>query len=99
MQAIATGKYHAALLTNNEKWEDYCMQAGRISGDLVFPIPYAPELHFQELESIFADMKNTPPPYASCSCAGLFIASHLGFDFPGVWVHIDMASPVHNVCL
>ena len=24
--------------------------------------------------------------------------SHLGFDFPGVWVHIDMASPVESVC-
>ena len=21
--------------------------------------------------------------------------SHLGFDFPGAWMHIDMAAPVH----
>ncbi|XP_029538932.1 probable aminopeptidase NPEPL1 isoform X2 [Oncorhynchus nerka] len=23
------------------------------------------------------------------------IGSHLGFDWPGVWVHVDIASPVH----
>jgi len=33
---------------------------------------------------------------ATSSCAGLFIASHLGFDFQGVWVHIDMALPVYS---
>ena len=31
------------------------------------------------------------------SCAGLFIASHIGFDYPGVWMHIDMAYPVYSV--
>jgi hypothetical protein len=34
---------------------------------------------------------------AQSSCAGLFVAAHLGFDFPGVWIHVDMASPVHAV--
>lgn len=34
---------------------------------------------------------------AQSSCAGLFIGSHLGFDWPGVWVHVDIASPVHAV--
>ncbi|MGH0187675.1 UNVERIFIED_CONTAM: hypothetical protein FKN15_025898 [Acipenser sinensis] len=33
---------------------------------------------------------------AQSSCAGLFIASHIGFDWPGVWVHVDIASPVHT---
>ena len=32
--------------------------------------------------------QDTPP-----SCAGLFIASHLGFEWPGVWMHVDMAAP------
>ncbi|XP_042161135.1 probable aminopeptidase NPEPL1 [Oncorhynchus tshawytscha] len=32
---------------------------------------------------------------ATSSCAGLFIGSHVGFDWPGVWVHVDIASPVH----
>ncbi|KAF2890811.1 hypothetical protein ILUMI_15362, partial [Ignelater luminosus] len=97
-QLIATGKYHAAVLTNNGEWESYCMQTGRTSGDLVFPVPYTPELHISEFESIFADLKNclNHGNNASTSCAGLFIAYHLGFDYAGVWVHVDMASTVHN---
>ena len=36
---------------------------------------------------------------AQVSCAGLFIGSHIGFDYPGVWLHIDMAAPAHVVCI
>ncbi len=36
---------------------------------------------------------------AQSSCAGLFIGSHLGFDWPGIWVHVDIASPVHAVSI
>jgi hypothetical protein len=46
-------------LTNNEEWEDFCSEAGRASGDLSFPIVYAPELHFPEFTSAVADMKNS----------------------------------------
>ncbi|KAK4885658.1 hypothetical protein RN001_001929 [Aquatica leii] len=97
-QGVATGKYHGAILSNNGDWEDFCMQAGQTSGDLLFPIPYCPELHFSEFASAIADMKNSVADRsnAQSSCAGLFIGSHLGFDYPGAWVHIDMASPVHN---
>lgn len=35
------------------------MEAGRISGDLLFPIVYSPELHFSEFASSVADMKNS----------------------------------------
>ena len=34
---------------------------------------------------------------AEVSCAGLFIGAQLGFDFPGVWIHVDMAYPVYMV--
>jgi len=97
-QGVATGKYHGAILTNNGEWEGFCTQAGQTSGDLLFPIPYCPELHFSEFASAVADMKNSVSDRsnAQSSCAGLFVGAHLGFDFPGVWVHIDMASPVHN---
>ncbi|GCC37134.1 hypothetical protein chiPu_0015635 [Chiloscyllium punctatum] len=33
---------------------------------------------------------------AQSSCAGLFIGAHIGFDWPGTWVHVDIASPVHS---
>jgi probable aminopeptidase NPEPL1 len=96
-QGVATGKYHAALLTNSEDWESIVVEAGLVSGDLVFPIPYCPELHFSEFSSAVADMKNSVADRsnAQSSCAGLFIAAHLGFDYPGIWMHVDMATPVH----
>lgn len=96
-QGIATGKYHAAILTNNEDWEALCIDAGKKSGDLVHPVPYTPELHFSEFSSAIADMKNSvmDRSNAQVSCAGLFVAANLGFDFDGVWLHIDMAYPVH----
>jgi len=96
-QAIATGKYHGAVLTNNEEWEVKALEAGRKSGDLLAPIVYCPELHFSEFASAIADMKNSVADRnnAQSSCAGLFIAAHIGFDFPGVWMHVDMATPVH----
>ncbi|KAJ6639018.1 putative aminopeptidase NPEPL1 [Pseudolycoriella hygida] len=96
-QGAATGKYHGAVLTNDEEWEIRSVEAGRVSGDLLAPIVYCPELHFSEYTSAVADMKNSVSDRSNAlsSCAGLFIGSHIGFDFPGVWIHFDMASPVH----
>jgi len=96
-QGIATGKYHGAILSNSEEWETKGIEAGRSSGDLLAPIVYCPELHFSEFASSVADMKNSVANRnnAQSSCAGLFIAANLGFDFPGSWIHVDMASPVH----
>lgn len=97
-QGVATGRFHAGIVTNNESWETACLKAGRVSGDLVHAMPYTPELHFGEFSSALADMKNSVADRsnAQVSCAGLFIASSLGFDFSGVWLHIDMAFPVYS---
>lgn len=96
-QGIATGKYHAAVLSNSSDWEDKSISAGKLSGDLTFPLPFAPELHFREFSSAVADMKNSVADRgnAQSSCAGLFIFNHLGFDFDGSWIHVDMASPAY----
>lgn len=59
VQGISTGKYHAAVMTNNEQWEVACVRAGRSSGDLAHPLVYCPELHFSEFTSAMADMKNS----------------------------------------
>lgn len=96
-QGISTGKYHAAVMTNSQEWEAACVRAGLRSGDMAHPLVYCPELHYSEFTSAVADMKNSVADRenAQSSCAGLFIGSHLGFDWPGVWVHVDIASPVH----
>ncbi|XP_044746462.1 probable aminopeptidase NPEPL1 [Coccinella septempunctata] len=98
-QGIATGKYHASILTNDEVWENNVRQAGQACGDLVHPVPFTPELHFAEFNSTMADMKNSVKDRcnAQVSCAGLFILSHLGFEYPGKWIHIDMAYTVASL--
>lgn len=58
-QSVSTGKYHAAIMSNQRAWEKLVVQAGIESGDLAFPIPYCPELHFNEFTSVVADMKNS----------------------------------------
>ena len=58
-QGVATGKYHAAHLTNDQDMEVKCKEAGMASGDLSFPLVYCPELHFSEFSSAIADMKNS----------------------------------------
>jgi len=94
-QGIATGKYHASILSNNDDWEAVTVDAGKVSGDLCHPVPFTPELHFSEFSSPVADMQNSVSDRSNAqpSCAGLFIMSHLGFDWPGVWIHVDMAAP------
>jgi len=96
-QGVATGKYHASFLTNAAAWEEKVAEAGRSSGDLAFPAVFCPELQFPEFKSAVADMKNSVADRsnASPSCAGLFIFSHIGFDWSGTFVHVDMAAPVH----
>ncbi|XP_071958210.1 probable aminopeptidase NPEPL1 [Antedon mediterranea] len=97
-QGISTGKYHSAVLCNTEQWEDAAVKAGKNSGDLVFPLVYCPELHFSEFGSAVADMKNSVADRgnAQSSCAGLFIGAHIGFDYPGSWIHLDIASPCYT---
>jgi len=96
-QGIATGRYHASHLASTEEWEYKLSAAGKVSGDLSFPAVYCPEFHFPEFNSVVADMKNSVADRnnAQPSCAGLFINAHLGFDFPGIWLHVDMANPAH----
>ena len=53
------GRFHGGVVTNNEDWELAAVRAGQSSGDLVHPMPYAPELHFNEFASAMADMKNS----------------------------------------
>jgi probable aminopeptidase NPEPL1 len=101
-QSYAMGKYHAGVLSNCEKWENKSLKAGYASGDLVHPFVFTPELHFGDLFSYVADMKNTNlgcpvgmgSPYGSpSSIAGLFIASHIDFGKGLSWLHFDMCAP------
>ncbi|KAL4165889.1 hypothetical protein KRP22_014596 [Phytophthora ramorum] len=96
-QGIATGNRIGAIYTNDGELETLAIKAGKVSGDLVHPMPYAPEFHRLEFKSTVADMKNSVKNRANgqVSCAGQFIANHLGeYEQTGKWIHVDMAFPV-----
>jgi len=94
-QLISTGKMHAGILSNKEELEQLAVKAGLASGDLCYPLLYAPELLKKEFNSKVADMKNSVKDRsnAQCSCAGHFIESHIHKSYKGGWLHVDMAGP------
>ena len=96
-QSVATGKRHAGVYANNEDIEGRAIEAGRRSGDLCFPLLFAPELFRSEFQSSVADMKNSVKDRnnAQSSCAGEFIRMNMD-AWDGAWVHVDMAGPAKN---
>jgi probable aminopeptidase NPEPL1 len=94
-QLVATGKRHAAVVTNTAALEAAAVAAGLASGDLVHPLPYCPEFFRGEFASKVADMRNSVKDRsnAQSSCAANFVAEHLAHDYAGGWLHVDMAGP------
>jgi probable aminopeptidase NPEPL1 len=68
--------------------------AGRQTGDLVHPLPFAPELYKQEFASAVADMVNSVHNRmnAQTACAAQFVYNHLE-DTEVRWIHLDLAGP------
>jgi len=96
-QLIATGRRHAAIVSNTDHLESVAVSAGKYSGDLTFPIIYCPEFLKSEFSSKVADMKNSvrDRSNAQSSCAGQFIGNHIDsfISSGGEWLHVDMAGP------
>ncbi|MCA9657068.1 MAG: leucyl aminopeptidase family protein [Myxococcales bacterium] len=93
-QMVATGLLHGALVSNDEDLEGRFVAAGKASGDLVHPLPFAPELYKSEFESAVADMCNSVRNRmnAQTACAAQFVYWHI--EDTGVkWAHIDLAGP------
>ena len=97
-QLVATGVVHAAVVSNDEELEQLAVTTGRQCGDLVHPLPFAPELFHKEFSSPVADMRNSVANRmnAQSSCAGQFLYAQIE-DAPGAsrrrWCHIDLAGP------
>jgi probable aminopeptidase NPEPL1 len=96
-QLMATGRRHAALYCNDDELEAKAMAAGKSSGDLTSPLPYAPEFFRADYKSTVADLRNTTSDRmnASSASAGWFLSEHLG-DYSGPWIHVDVAGPVSH---
>jgi probable aminopeptidase NPEPL1 len=97
-QLMSTGIVHAAVVSNDGDLEAAAIAAGRRSGDLCHPLPFAPELFQHEFRSPVADMRNSVANRmnAQSACAAQFLWSHIE-DAPGaakrLWAHIDLAGP------
>jgi probable aminopeptidase NPEPL1 len=93
-QMVATGLLHAGVVSNREDLEQLAKRVGLETGDMVVPLPFAPELYQNEFKSQIADMVNSVKNRSNAqpSCAAQFIYSHVDdLDIP--WLHIDMAGP------
>lgn len=94
------GVYHGGVYTNCEKLEKRVVEIGKKTADLIYPLIYAPELHMKNFISTTADMTNcvSNRMNAGSGSAGAFVGSHLkdGFDFKGIWCHIDMSTVIND---
>ncbi|MCB9880001.1 MAG: leucyl aminopeptidase family protein [Planctomycetes bacterium] len=93
-QGVATGDHFAAVVSNDDSIERALCDAGRDTGDLCWPLPFAPEFFRSEFASPLADMRNSVKnrSNAQVSCAAEFVHWHV--DGTGVrWGHVDLASP------
>ena len=93
-QLIATGVVHGAIVSNDAALEAAMITAGRETGDLVHPLPFAPELFKQEFSSVIADMCNSVHNRmnAQTACAAQFVYNHIE-DLEVRWAHLDLAGP------
>lgn len=94
-QLVATGLHHAALVCSDDELEKKAVETGHATGDMVCPLPFAPDVHLSEFDSVVADMKNSVKNRgnAQTSCAGLFIYSQIS-DLPKIkYLHVDLAGP------
>ncbi|MFK7740320.1 MAG: leucyl aminopeptidase family protein [Planctomycetota bacterium] len=93
-QGVATGVHFASVISNDQAVEDALCDAGRSSGDLCWPLPFAPEFYRSEFHSPIADMRNSVKSRsnAQVSCAAEFVHWHLA-GTKASWGHIDLAYP------
>ena len=67
-QSVSTGKRVAAILTNDEALEYKARDAGKASGDLVYPLVYIPEFAMPEFDS-----QVVCPPLSNLACAFAYL--------------------------
>ena len=97
-QGVATGNHFAAVICNDESVEAALCSAGQASGDMVWPLPFAPEFYRSEFASPIADMRNSVKnrSNAQVSCAAEFI--HWNIDgSKAKWGHVDLAYPAFRM--
>ncbi len=86
---VALGHVVAAVMGNSRGLIEQLREAGRRSGDRLWPLPLLPE-YGEGLRSQFADMKNVSGDGAAGTLVGAaFLNDFVPADVP--WAHVDIA--------
>ena len=84
---VALGTQHAGLFSNDDELAARVYAAGITSGEKVWRLPLGPE-YDKQIDSRFADMKNTGGRYAGAITAAQLLQRFVN-DTP--WAHLDVA--------
>ena len=84
---VALGNDSAAVMGNNQELIDNLIATSEVTGEQYWQLPIFDNYRSQ-LDSIYADMKNTGGQPAGSITAGKFIQEFVG-DTP--WIHLDIA--------
>ena len=87
---VALGDLYAGVFANDDDWRERILQAGRTSGDLVWPMPLDPRYR-RMIDSTYADMRNTGKFRMAGAQAGAELLQE--FAGEGPWAHLDIAGP------
>ena len=86
---VALGSRIAAVLTNDDAWQDQVRAAAGTAGERVWPLPL-PADYRPRLDSDVADLRNIPKGKGGGTItAALFLAEFVADDIP--WAHLDIA--------
>ncbi len=95
--ATLTGSVHttlgepfAALYCNEDRVRDLLLEAGQVSGDLLWSLPIH-EIHERDLGHHKADLRNIGAHAGNPSAAAAFLRHFVNFP----WAHIDFAGKAH----
>ena len=90
---VALGKHNAGLFSNDEALAKKIEESSLKTGDRVWRLPLG-ELYDKQIESDFADVKNTGGKYGGAITAAAFLQKFVK-DVP--WAHLDIAGTAWNV--
>lgn len=89
---VALGHDAAGLYANDEGLRDALVEAGRLEGETVWPMPLF-EAYDKDLESKVADWKNVGPREAGAGTAAWFLSK---FAEGRKWAHLDIAGVAYG---
>ncbi|MCP4298834.1 MAG: leucyl aminopeptidase [Proteobacteria bacterium] len=90
---IALGKYASGAITNNEELCEKVVNAGKSSGERVWPLPNFEE-YAESIKGKYGDLQNIGNREAGTISAGLFLKNFVE-EIP--WIHIDIAGTAWGV--